>query len=147
MGVTNKTYLSKPDYFRNIKDQLDFLFIALVGCLAMFILSFHLQRLKILSFLRVLGYHSLQIYVMHVIVTAFVRLSLIIVFHITNPVTLLFTSMTFGVIIPVLFYNYLIKDGPLWFLFHLNKSGKTKPVIDETRPPVVTIIPSAELKS
>jgi fucose 4-O-acetylase-like acetyltransferase len=147
LGITDKSYLSKPDYFRHIKDQVDFLFIALVGCLAMFILAFHLQRLKILSFLRVLGYHSLQIYVMHVIVTAFIRLSLIIVFGITNPVALLFTSMTIGVIVPVFFYNFLIKDGPLWFLFHLKRTTKTKPSTDEARPPVITVVPSAELKS
>ena len=147
LGISNESYLSKPDYFKHIKDQVDFLFIALIGCLAMFILAFHLQRLKIFTFLRVLGYHSLQIYVMHVIVTAFVRLSLIIVFHITNPVVLLFTSITIGVIVPVLFYNLLIKDGPLWFLFHMKKSGKTKPTTEETRSPVISVIPSAEMKS
>ena len=146
LGVINKSYLSKPDYFNHFKDQLDFLFIALIGCLSMFILAFHLQQLKILSFLRVLGYHSLQIYVMHVIVTAFVRLSMIIVFQITDPVALLITSMAFGIVLPVLFYNLMIKDGPLWFLFHLKKSGKAK-VSSDTRPPVVTVIPSAELKS
>ena len=147
LGINNDSYLSKPNYFKHIKDQVDFLFIALVGCLAMFILAFHLQKLKILSFLRVLGYHSLQIYVMHVIVTAFIRLSLIIVFHITNPVALLFTSMTIGVIVPVLFYNWLIKDGPLWFLFHLKKSTKTKPSTEEGRSPAITPVPSAEIKS
>jgi fucose 4-O-acetylase-like acetyltransferase len=126
LGVINKTFLSKPDYFKTIKDQVDFLFIALVGCLAMFILAFHLQRLKIFSFLRILGYHSLQIYVMHVIVTAFVRLSLIIVFHVTNPIALLFTSIAIGVIVPVLFYNWFIKDGPLWFMFPLKKARQNK---------------------
>src|SRR4029079_8721761 len=108
LGVNNESYLSKPNYFKHIKDQVDFLFIALVGCLAMFILAFHLQKLKILSFLRILGYHSLQIYVMHVIVTAFIRLSLIIVFHIKDPVALLFTSIAIGVVVPVLFYNWFI---------------------------------------
>jgi fucose 4-O-acetylase-like acetyltransferase len=147
LGVINKSYLSKPDYFKTIKDQVDFLFIALVGCLAMFILAFHLQRLKILSFLRILGYHSLQIYVMHVIVTAFVRLSMIIVFHVSDPVVLLVTSIAIGVTVPVLFYNWFIKDGPLWFMFHLKKQSHAKTVEEEKRSPVVTVIPSAELKS
>lgn len=126
--ATDKLYLSKPDYFRHVKDQVDFLFIALVGCLAMFILAFHLQMLKTLSFLRILGYHSLHIYVMHVIITAAVRLSLIILFHITNPIPLLLISIFFGITLPVLFYNFLVKDGPFWFLFSYKKK-KNEPVV------------------
>ena len=134
LGITDKLYLSKPDYFKHIKDQVDFLFIALIGCLAMFILSFHLQTLKILSFLRILGYHSLHIYVMHVIITACVRLSLIILFQITDPIVLLICSITAGIILPVLFYNFLVKDGPLWFLFSYRKKKAETLKVTESRP-------------
>lgn len=133
IGATDKLYLSKPDYFKHFKDQVDFLFIALIGCLSMFILSFHLQNLKILSFLRILGYHSLHIYVMHVIITACVRLSLIILFQITDPIVLLLCSITAGIIIPVLFYNYLVKDGPFWFLFSYKKKKNEAVQMGEKR--------------
>jgi len=133
---TDKTYLSKPEFFSHFKDQVDFLFIALIGCLAMFILAFHLQTLRILSFLRILGYHSLHIYVMHVIITASVRLSLIIVFHINNPVLLLTLCIFMGVLIPVLFYNFLVKDGPLWFLFsYKRKKTEAAPVTEKMAMP------------
>jgi len=119
--ATISDHMSRPDYLHHIHDQIDFLFIALVGCLSMFILAFRLQSLRALSFLRLVGYHSLYIYVMHVIITAFVRLSLIVFFHINNPVILLCTSIVFGVTLPIMFYNLLIRDNILWFLFAYHK--------------------------
>jgi fucose 4-O-acetylase-like acetyltransferase len=117
LGANDTAHLSRPDYFNHIRDQVDFLFIALIGCLSIFILAFRLQTMRIFAFLRVLGFHSLYIYVMHVIITAFTRLSLIVLFHITNPYILLFTSIVVGVILPVIIYNLFVKDGPAWFLF------------------------------
>lgn len=134
LGWSDNMTLSKPDYFRHVKDQVDFLFIALIGCLAMFILAFHLQKLQVAKFLRVLGYHSLYIYVMHVIITACVRLSLIILFHISNPIVLLTCSIVAGVILPVLIYNFLVKDGPLWFLFTYKRKRPETPVRPERTP-------------
>lgn len=139
------THVSNPNYLTHIKDQIDFIFIALVGCLSMFILAFQIQRFKVLSFLRVIGYHSLYIYVMHVIITAFTRLSLIVYFGVTNPVVLLFTSITLGVVIPILVYNFLVKDGPLYYLFHYTKRKPAEMAVaplPEVRPEVVTVTPS-----
>jgi len=113
--------LSSPNYFTHITDQVSFILIALIGCFSMFILAFRMQEWKILPFLRVIGFHSLYIYVMHVIVTASIRLSLIIFFHVTNPLIILGASIAFGVTVPIIFYNMLIKDGPLWFLFYYHK--------------------------
>jgi fucose 4-O-acetylase-like acetyltransferase len=92
----------------------------------MFVLAFRLQDWNALKFLRIFGYHSLYIYVMHVIITAAVRLTLIIIFHVTNPIIILFTSIIFGIIIPIMFYNVLVKNGPLWFLFSFQKKEETK---------------------
>lgn len=115
----------KQNYLIHAWHQMVFLGIALVGCVTMCKLAFLLQRLNILSFLRVFGYHSLQIYVMHVIVAAFARILLVKFMHITNPVALLFTSIAFGVTIPIVIYNLLIKDNVLWFLFTYHKKKKT----------------------
>jgi hypothetical protein len=122
---------SRYDYLRNVSDQAIFLGIALIGCLSMFVLAFRLQQLNTLKALRVLGYHSLYIYVMHVIITAFVRLSLIIIFGITNPFVLLCTSIIFGVTVPVIAYNTLINKGPLWFLFSWKKPKSPVPVVEQ----------------
>jgi hypothetical protein len=100
---------------------LEFLLIALIGCLSMFVVAFQMQRWNILAILRVFGYHSLFIYVMHVFVAAFTRIVMQHLMGIYDPVILLFTGIFFGVTIPVIFYNFLIKDNILWFLFSLRK--------------------------
>lgn len=117
------------DYINRMLDQFQFLLIALVGCCMMMIIAFRLQKLNILSFLKVLGYHSLYIYVMHVIVIGFVRLTFINVFGITEPVSLLITGIFFGVVLPVVFYNLFINNGPLWFLFSFKRKKEKKKAI------------------
>ena len=106
--------------------HVEFLTISLIGCISMFVFAFRLQRLNILSFLRVLGFHSLYIYVMHVIVSAFVRLVLSKFMGVTDPAILLFSGIATGVIIPVMLYNLIIKKK-LWFLFtyHRPKASQT----------------------
>ena len=135
-ALTAKSDAIKPNYLMHLKGQAEFLLIALVGCFCMFVLAFRLQDWNILKFLRIFGYHSLYIYVMHVIITAAVRLSLIIIFHETNPIVLLFTSIIFGIIIPIVFYNTLVKNGPFWFLFSFQRKdtgARVKPLTAEVK--------------
>ena len=129
--LTQIFYLNNDEYYyrNNFLGQAEFLVIALIGCLAMFLLAFRLQTWKILSFLRVLGYHSLYIYVMHVLVIAFIRLLLTKVFGILNPGIILICGIAFGVTIPVMVYNLFIKDNFAWFLFSYHKKRS------RTRPP------------
>jgi fucose 4-O-acetylase-like acetyltransferase len=134
-------YLSQEEsyYLNTSLGRLEFLVIALVGCLAMFALSFRLQSLRILSFLRVLGFHSLYIYIMHVIVAGCVRLVFTKIFGLHNPSILLLSGIAFGVTLPIVFYNLLIKDNILWWLFTLRKSTEpTKPARNE---PITTTTP------
>jgi uncharacterized membrane protein YcfT len=95
-----------------------------------------MQSWDTLRFLRVIGYHSLYIYVTHVFVAALVRLALTHL-GIHNPFVLLFTGIFFSIIIPILFYNLLVVDGPLWWLFSFRKE-KPKP-----KPVPATTIPAA----
>ena len=120
----------RQNYLSHIWNQTIFLFIAFIGCVTMFKLAFLLQRLQLFSFLRVLGFHSLQIYVMHVIVTACARTILVQYFHIINPYILLFTSIVIGVLVPVVIYNLLIRDNIGWFLFSFHKAKPKTPVIN-----------------
>lgn len=131
LALTNNAHMSRSDYLRDIKDLKELaliLVISLIGCLTMFMLAFRLQAWRVLRFLRVFGYHSMYIYVMHVIITAFVRLSLIVVFHITNPALILFISIIFGVTLPVVFYNRLIRNNIFFFLFTYHKNKKARSV-------------------
>jgi fucose 4-O-acetylase-like acetyltransferase len=136
----DNSHTSRLYYLDKIAEQADFLWVALVGCLCMFVLAFRMQSWKILPFLRVLGYHSLQIYVMHVIFTAAVRLALIIFFGVDSAIFLLITGIATGLIAPIIIYNFLIKDGPAWFLFTFRKPEKTKDAkavpMQEPRPSV-----------
>lgn len=111
-------------YLSRTTNQFEFLVISLTGCLFMFALAFLLEKWNRLKFLRILGYHSLQIYVMHVICSAFVRTILTKVFHLHQPVILLFTGIAFGVVLPVICYNLFMKDGFAWFLFSPRKPLK-----------------------
>jgi fucose 4-O-acetylase-like acetyltransferase len=123
-ALTMRSDALKPSYLDHLTGQAEFLLIALTGCFSMFVLAFKLQDWQAFKFLRIIGFHSLYIYVMHVIITAAIRLTLIIIFGIANPLVLLVTSITFGIVIPILFYNLVVKDGPGWFLFNYRKNNK-----------------------
>jgi fucose 4-O-acetylase-like acetyltransferase len=122
-------FLTQVYYLAHITGpgEADFLAIALIGCLSMFILSFRMEAWNVLRFLRVIGYHSLYIYVTHVFVAGLVRISLTKFFGIHNPFILLFTGIFFSLTIPIIFYNLLVLDGPLWFLFSFRKKRQPRP--------------------
>lgn len=110
-----------------------YLAIALIGCFCMTVLAFRLQSLDILRFLRVVGFHSLFIYVIHVLVTAFTRAILSRFFHLQNPEILLLCCITAGITIPIIFYNLLVKDNILYFLFTPKKPAKQLPPAPPSR--------------
>jgi fucose 4-O-acetylase-like acetyltransferase len=106
--------------------QLQFLAIALTGCFTMLAFSFRLQCWNVFSWLRVLGYHSLFIYVMHVMVAALIRTILAHVFGLHDvPVTLVLCIIG-GSVIPVIIYNLFILNNIGWFLFTFKKPKKQK---------------------
>ncbi|MCG2616861.1 acyltransferase [Terrimonas sp. NA20] len=104
-------------------NMIEFLLIALIGCFYMFILAFRMQEWKILPVLRVFGYHSLYIYVMHVMIAAFTRTILTKAFGIDNSIVLLIIGIAAGIIIPIIIFNLFVKDGFAWRLFYLTKPG------------------------
>jgi len=127
--LTPVFFLTQVYYLNHVTEPgyADFLVIALIGCLSMFILAFRMQIWNIASFLRIVGYHSLYIYVTHVFIAGLVRLSLTKFLGIHNPFILLFSGIFFGITIPIIFYNLLILDGPLWFLFSYKRPSVRKP--------------------
>ena len=134
-------YLANNMYYQTTElMRAEFLIIALTGCFTMLALSFILQRLNILSWLRILGYHSLYIYVMHVMIAAFIRTFLIHVLDIDNILVILFSCIIGGSILPVIIYNFFIYKSFGWFLFTY-KNKRKDPELKENivkSPKVVT---------
>jgi len=104
-------------YFFN---EFSFLLVSLIGCATFISLSFQIEKWNRLKWLRIVGFHSLYIYIMHVIVTGFVRILLMKFFGVTSSSIILIMDISFGVVIPIVFYN-LIGKKYLWFLFSIEK--------------------------
>lgn len=125
-AITQFLYLKNSEEFykSTIGGQTAFIIIAFVGCSCMFILAYWLQERKILSPLRIFGYHSLYIYVIHVLVIGLVRVILGHFIGIRSPELILLASIAFGITIPVVLYNSLStnKFGSFLFSFRGQKN-------------------------
>jgi fucose 4-O-acetylase-like acetyltransferase len=108
------------DYSSFVFHEIGFLIISLVGCATFILLSFLIEKWNRFTWLRIIGFHSLYIYIMHVIVVASVRFFMMKALDINNYTTLLITTIAIGVIFPIVFYN-LIGKKYLWFLFSTEK--------------------------
>lgn len=115
----------KDNLFVEEHQPLLFALIALVGCAFMINISFLFQRYNGLKLLRVAGFHSLYIYVSHVLVASAVRMCLVKVFHITYLPVLLVICLCFAVVIPILLYKAAMRAGA-WWLYSLEKPMELK---------------------
>ncbi len=113
-------------YITHETTQIQFLAIALIGCFTMLALSFRLQCWNALAWLRILGYHSIYIYVMHVMIAAFIRTFLVHVLGIHDIFITLFSCIIGGSVLPVVIYNLFIYNNVAWFLFTYKK--KKQPI-------------------
>ncbi|MGZ3905099.1 MAG: acyltransferase family protein [Bacteroidia bacterium] len=104
------------NYLAFIFKELSFLAISLVGCTTFIFLAFLMEKWNRAKWLRVVGYHSLYIYIMHVIIVGFARAILIKLLGVDNYLVILVSLIFFGVTIPIAFYN-LVGKRYLWFLF------------------------------
>ena len=102
-----------------------YLIVALSGCLITIQACFMLQKYKVMQFLRVIGYHSLYIYLMHVLVTSFTRVFFSKILHITYIPLMLAVSVSLGVVVPVIVYNFMMNKG-MWWMFSLKKPQDAK---------------------
>ena len=110
-------------YFVEHQRPFFFLFEALLGCTISINFSFLLQRFNAFQFLRVIGFHSLYIYAMQIIVMTASRELLVHIFKITY-IPLLFPMIwVLGIFIPILFYNFCMKFN-LWWFFTFRKPSK-----------------------
>lgn len=132
-------YLGNNMYYQTTElMRAEFLLIALVGCFTMLAFSFMLQRWNVVSWLRILGYHSINIYVMHVMIAALTRIFVTHVLHVNNPFIVLGACIICASILPVMIYNLFIRDNVLWFLFtYKRQDAKQTPSEIKLQPSAV----------
>ena len=100
-----------------------YLFEALVGCATSFALSFLLQKYRVFTFLRIIGFHSLFIYCMQIIVMIMARYLFINVLNVEYVPALVMLIWFSGVILPIFFYNFCLRYN-LWWLYTYKKPEK-----------------------
>jgi hypothetical protein len=115
----------QPDYY--VQNQLPsfFLIVGIIGGAFLIHCSFLLQKLNILKFIRIIGYHSLYIYAIHLAVTASTRILFRNVFHYDNFFVLLIVSTVLGIAVPIVFFNVTDRMG-MWWLFTLKNPNADK---------------------
>ena len=117
------TYLNlshKNDYYVQNYQPALFAVAALVGGSFVLVVSFLLQKADKIRFLRVIGYHSLYIYVTNLMITASTRVLMVRFLHIDNVGLIVLVGTITGIIIPMVFYNLMVRMGA-WWLFTLRK--------------------------
>ncbi|MEO8583714.1 MAG: acyltransferase [Flavitalea sp.] len=116
---------AKWDYYVQNHMPALFIFVGLIGGAFLIHCSFLLQKLDKLKFIRVVGYHSLYIYVIHLMVTAATRIVFRSVFHYDHFFVLLIVSTILGIGVPIIFFNLTDRLG-MWWLFTLKNPNEGK---------------------
>jgi fucose 4-O-acetylase-like acetyltransferase len=122
---TKLNMLYSDDYYVQFHRPDLYIITALVGCAFVMNVSFVLQKLNIFRYLRVLGYHSLYIYVMHLMITAGIRVTMVRLLGIENIPAIMVVSIAGGVLLPIMFYNLADRAGA-WWLFTLKRKQAPK---------------------
>ena len=115
----------QPDYYVQNQMPALFLIVGLIGGAFLIHCSFLLQKMNVLKFIRVVGYYSLSIYVIHLAVTAGTRIFFREVLHYDNFVVLLIVSTILGIGVPIMVYNVTDRLG-MWWLFTLKNPNTDK---------------------
>ena len=116
------------NYFIEHKLPLLLVVVALVGCALSINISFLLGKFNLLGYLRIIGFHSIHIYCMQIILMAATRKLLAII---GAPVQWVFVLLIIaGLMLPILFYNLFMKMN-CWWLF---SPMKTRSANSKIRP-------------
>lgn len=115
----------QPDYYVQNQMPALFLIVGLIGGAFLIHCSFLLQKLNVLKFVRIVGYYSLHIYVIHLAVTAGTRIFFRHVLHYDNFFVLLITCTILGISVPIIVANVTEKLG-MWWLFTLKNPNQGK---------------------
>ena len=111
------------DYYVQRFMPVLFAAVSIAGCAFIINFCYLLQQLNVFKFLRVIGYHSLFIYIMHLMVIAAFRILYVNVLGQTNVYIFIITGILAGIFIPMVIYNLAEKLGAGW-LFELKKNNE-----------------------
>jgi len=113
------------DGINYVENKLPFFYLleALVGCTISVNFSFLLQKYRALTFLRIVGFHSLFVYCMQIITMTIVRTICMSILHINYVPALILIVWPSGIILPIFFYNFCLKYN-LWWLYTFKKPEK-----------------------
>ena len=101
-----------------------FLYLSALGIIACSALSQYLARRNIAQFLQVLGTHSLQIYLVHMLAGVGMRMALLHVFGIVNWIMHITIGVTFALLTPILMKKILDRlNFP--YMFELRRKKDT----------------------
>ncbi len=120
------------NYFVENKMPLFFLLVALVGCSLSIAVSFSLKKSNCLKFLRVVGYNSIHIYCLQIIIMSVSR-QLFIKIGMTNPSFIALVVLSTGILAPIVIYNICLRIN-LWWLFTLKKPVEDLNFIQQNKP-------------
>ncbi len=111
------------NYYVEHSMPLFFLLVASLGCLLSINISFILTKLDTGKYLRVIGYYSIYIYCMQIIIMAVIRTILIKLFHFNYAPAVLLITFIAGVLLPIAAYNIFMQMNS-WWLFTFRKPVK-----------------------
>jgi uncharacterized membrane protein len=83
-------------------------------------ISFLLARLNKMGFLKIVGFHSIHIYCMQIIMMAVARMVLVKFLHVASVPLLVILVLVTGILLPIIAYNFLMRLNA-WWLFSLRK--------------------------
>jgi fucose 4-O-acetylase-like acetyltransferase len=112
----------------HMERKLPFIFLiqALVGCTLSISLSFMLQKYRWLPSLRIVGFHSLFIYCMQIVVMNFTRIFLMGIIGLHNVPLIFMLTWILGILVPMLVYVLAMHCG-MWWLFTFKKPSTKEP--------------------
>jgi hypothetical protein len=121
----NMEQLSASTLAAHFFGMLKFSAIVMAGCCFMLNLCAILQKAGKATFIRVVGYHSLYIYILHVVIVVGLRIVLVNWFHYENVFVILPLQILAGMIGSVMIYNWCRHAG-LNFLFEYDPTDLRK---------------------
>jgi fucose 4-O-acetylase-like acetyltransferase len=108
------------DYYAQNNLPIIFLGASLIGCAYVMMVGKWLANHKWLKWLRIIGYHSLYIYLLHVMLLAAVRNLFLHVLDIQNIPLLILVALIIAIVVPIALFNILSRAG-MWWLFTAKK--------------------------
>jgi fucose 4-O-acetylase-like acetyltransferase len=124
----------EDDYFVQYQMPALYVLAALIGGGFIVLGCFMLERYKAAKFLRVIGYHSISIYIMHLMITAFTRVLFTRFLHSENIPLIMITSLLLGIVVPMVVFNSTNRMG-LWWLYTFREKDRIPvPKSEESLP-------------